>query len=250
FLPLLQTMEYLRAFLIARLGASAMGASTIVSGAFGIFKRRVLVEVGGYDTDTVGEGMGIIVRIPPSMLAANTDYSLEFRPEPVCWTMVPESLRSLARQRIRWHRGSLEVFFKHAVMTLNPRYSRVGLVAFPSILVIDVLGPLLEAIGFVLVPAFWAAGVLSLDFMLAYLAVTFALGVFISVGSLILEELELRRFTRGRDLALLTGVAVLENFGYRQLNTIWRIVALARFLFSRRRGSWGAQARKGFQTAS
>src|SRR5262249_45909756 len=151
--------------------SSAMGASTIVSGAFGIFKRRVLVEVGGYDTDTVGEDMEIIVRIHRKMLEANRDYAIEFVPEPVCWPMVPESLRSLPKQRIRWHPVSLEVFFKHAVMTLNPRYGRVGLVAFPSILVIDVLGPLLEAAGFVLVPLFWAAGVLSLDFMLAYLAV-------------------------------------------------------------------------------
>jgi len=249
FLPLLQTMEYLRAFLIARLGSSLMGASTIVSGAFGVFKRQVLVEVGGFDTHTVGEDMEIIVRIHRRMLEMKRPYSVEFVPEPVCWTMAPETLGSLARQRIRWHRGSLEVFFKHSAMTLNPKYGRVGLVAFSSVLVIDVLGPLIEAIGYLLVPFFWVAGFLSVDFLLAYLAVTFAIGIFLSVGSLILEELELRRFQRAHDLAVLLGVAILENFGYRQLNTLWRVAAMTRFL-RRSKRSWGRQTRKEFGTTS
>ena len=106
----------------------------------------------------------------------------------------------------------------------------------------------MELLGYLLIPAFWALGLLSVDYLLAFLAVTFTFGVVISVGALALEESELRRFPRARHLLLLTAVAVLENFGYRQLNNLWRLRGLWQYL--RRSQSWGAMTRKGFSSSS
>jgi hypothetical protein len=129
-------------------------------------------------------------------------------------------------------------------MLLNPKYGRVGMLGFTNNLIIDVLGPLVEVIGYVLIPAFWLIGALNVDFMLAYAALFFLFGVFISVSSLVLEEMELRRVPRARDLALLALVAVVENFGYRQLNNVWRVIGWWEFLHKKK--SWGVMTRKGF----
>lgn len=247
FLALVQIMEYLRAFLMARLALSKMQVLTVISGAFGLFRRRLVLEVGGYSHGTVGEDMELVVKLHRHMRDRKRPYRVEFIPEPVCWTEAPEDTTILGRQRARWERGSLETFFKHKDMLFNPKYGRIGFIGFGQVFVVDVLGPIIEVIGYVLVPILWAVGLLSIDYLLAYLAVTFTFGVFISVATLILEEMELRRFPRARDLAILTSIAILENFGYRQLSNFWRVRGFWQFL--RKQQGWGVMTRKGFQTS-
>lgn len=244
FLALLQTVEYLRAFLMARLAWSRINALTIISGAFGLFRRARVIEAGGYTRGTVGEDMELVVKLHRLMRDRGLPYRVGFVPEPVCWTEAPESLRVLGRQRSRWHRGALETFERHWDVMFKPRYGRLGALGFTYILLVDILGPVIELLGYLLIPAFWALGLLSVDYLLAFLAVSFTFGVVISVGALALEESELRRFPRARHLLILTAVAVVENFGYRQLNNVWRLRGLWQWL--RRSQSWGAMTRKGF----
>jgi cellulose synthase/poly-beta-1,6-N-acetylglucosamine synthase-like glycosyltransferase len=243
-LALFQIVEYLRAFLMARLAWSTLDALMLVSGAFGIFKRSAVVAVGGYSHGTVGEDIELIVKIHRLSHEHGIEGEVRFVPDPVCWTEVPESLRVLGRQRRRWQRGALETFFKHIRMLGNPRYGAAGLIGFPYIFLSDVLGPGLEVLGYFLLPVLWGVGVLDWQYFLAFLALTFVFGVFVSVGSLILEELELHRYPRPTDLARLTAIAVIENFGYRQLNNIWRIAGSWQFL--RGAKEWGRMERRGF----
>lgn len=243
-LALLQTVEYLRAFLMARLAWSRINALTIISGAFGLFRRNRVIEAGGYTHGTVGEDMELVVKLHRLMRDRGLPYRVAFVPEPVCWTEAPEDLRVLGRQRARWHRGSLETFERHWDMMFRRKYGRVGVVGFGYIFLVDVLGPVVEMLGYLLIPMFWAMGLLSIEYLLAFVAVTFTFGVVISVGSLALEESSLRRFPRARDLVLLTLVAILENFGYRQLNNVWRLRGVWQYL--RRSQSWGTMTRKGF----
>ena len=246
-LALMQTVEYLRAFLMARLAWSEIGALTIISGAFGLFRRSAVLDVGGYTHGTVGEDMELVVKLHRHYRDTGRRYKIAFVPEPVCWTEVPESLEMLARQRARWHRGALETFDRHRGMAFNPRYGMVGFVGFGSIILVDVLGPLMETIGYVLIPLWWALGILSVQYLLAFVAVTFAFGIALSVGALALEESGLRRFPRARDLILLTGAAILENLGYRQLNQLWRLRGTVDWMKGAQ--SWGEMTRKGFKSA-
>jgi hypothetical protein len=101
-----------------------------------------------------------------------------------------------------------------------------------------------EVLGYFLIPVFWLLGMLSLRFFLAFTALVFVIGVFISACSLILEEMELKRVPRARDLLSLIAVAVMENFGYRQVNNWWRVVGW--WQFARRKQGWGEMKRKGF----
>jgi cellulose synthase/poly-beta-1,6-N-acetylglucosamine synthase-like glycosyltransferase len=245
FLALVQTVEYLRAFLIARLGLSQMQTLLIISGAFGLFRRSSVVEVGGFSQNTVGEDFELVVKLHRHMRERKQEYRITYVPDPVSWTEAPESLKMLGNQRARWQRGSLETFAKHRDMLLNPRYGRIGFLGMGQVFVVDVLGPLVEVIGYVLVPLFWLLGLIAFDHVLAFVAVIFSLGVFVSVGSLVLEEVHLRRLPRARDLAILTLVAVVENFGYRQLNNLWRLKGYWQFL--RKQQGWGEMTRKGFQ---
>jgi cellulose synthase/poly-beta-1,6-N-acetylglucosamine synthase-like glycosyltransferase len=247
-LGMIQTVEYLRAFLMSRLAWSHLNALTIVSGAFGLFAREPVIAVGGYRTGTVGEDMELIVRLHRAMLEANREYKICFLAEPVCWTQAPETLRDLGRQRSRWHRGMLETFFNHADMVLVPRYRNVGLMAFPSMILVDLIGPILECVGIILIPILTLTGTLSVVYLMAFLSVTLGFGMLCSVAALCLEEVELRRFPRASDLLKLLLAAILENIGYRQLSNFWRLRGIFQFLSGS--GEWGAMSRTAFRSGA
>jgi cellulose synthase/poly-beta-1,6-N-acetylglucosamine synthase-like glycosyltransferase len=244
WLSLFQIVEYIRAFLMGRLAWSEMGAMMLISGAFGIFKRTVVVDVGGYTLNTVGEDMELIVKIHRYLHERGRADEMRFVPEPVCWTEAPRTWSGLAGQRRRWQRGSLETFFRHREMFGHSRYGLAGTLGYAHILLTDVLGPPLEALGYIFMPVLFISGLFSQDFFLAYMALTFSFGVFISVGSLVLEELELRRYPKASYLLVLMLAAIVENFGYRQMNNLWRVQGWWQFL--RGRTDWAMVARKGF----
>jgi cellulose synthase/poly-beta-1,6-N-acetylglucosamine synthase-like glycosyltransferase len=244
-LALFQTVEYLRAFLMARLAWSRLKTLTIISGAFGLFRRQVVVDIGGYTLGTVGEDFDLVVKIHRHFRDRREEYAITFVPQPVCWTEAPESWRVLGRQRSRWQRGALETFFRNKDMLFRPRYGRIGTLGFGHVLLVDVIGPPVEVLGYMLVPLMWALGLLAPEYLLAYLALTFVYGIFVSVSSLILEEIELQRYPRARDLLILTTAAVLENFGYRQINNLWRVRGFWQFF--RGEQGWGIMPRVGFK---
>jgi cellulose synthase/poly-beta-1,6-N-acetylglucosamine synthase-like glycosyltransferase len=246
-LPLFQVVEYLRAFLMARLAWSRINTLMLISGAFGLFRRAEVVAVGGFTTGSMGEDLDLVIKLHRHMIDGGRKYRIEYIPEPVCWTEAPETFKVLARQRSRWQRGALECFFRYRHMLFNPRYGRVGFLGFGQMLIVDVFGPIAEVLGYVLMPMFWLLGVLSLEHFLAFSALIFTYGVAVSVCSLILEEAELQRFPRARDLAILTAAAVIENFGYRQLNNLWRIKGYWQYL--RADQNWGEMTRMGLSGA-
>lgn len=245
-LALLQSIEYIRAFLIARLAWSRLGAMLIISGAFGLFKRDAAVRVGGYSHDTVGEDMEIVVKLHRHFRDRHQKYQMRYVADSVCWTQAPETLGVLRRQRSRWQRGMMQALAKHREMIFNPRYGPVGLLGMGYFFIFDIIGPIVELAGLLLVPlAFWM-GEVTPQFFLAWLSLTFTYGVFLSASSLLLEMM-VTRTTRARDLALLMLSAVLENFGYRQLNNLWRVEGIWQFLTGKQ--GWGAMTRTKFGKA-
>lgn len=101
-----QVVEYLRAFLFGRTGWSVLNSVTIVSGAFGMFRKSALLAVGGYRTQTVGEDMELVLRLHERRIRERRKDRIVYIPDPICWTEVPEDYRSLRNQRIRWHRDN------------------------------------------------------------------------------------------------------------------------------------------------
>ena len=243
-LALLQTLEDLRAFLIARLAWSQMGALTIISGAFGVFLRDAVIEVGGYRRDAEGEDMDLVIKLHRRQRDLGRDYRIAYVPEPVCWTEAPESFAVLARQRQRWQRGAMEAFTNHGDMLVKSGYGRIAALGMTNVLLTDVLGPALEILGYGLIPVLCLLDVLSISYLEAFLAVSIGFGIAISVGALALEESQLKRVASVSDLLLMLAAAMIENLGYRQLNNFWR--AIGTWQYMRGKKSWGVMTRKGF----
>jgi len=224
-----------------------MNALLIISGAFGLFRRSLVEEVGGYLTTTVGEDVELVVRLHRHMRESGRAYRIEFVADPVCWTEAPEDFRSLSRQRRRWHRGLGETLWLHRRVIGNPRYGVLGVVAAPYFLFFEFLGPVLELLGPPAIVVWWLLGLLSVRFLVAFLIVAILLGILLSIAALALEELSFRRHERHREVGRLLLYAALENVGYRQLVAFWRFLAF--FDLARRKQGWGEMKRKGFSLA-
>ena len=243
-----QVLEYLRAFLAGRMGWDALDSTLVISGAFGMFRRSTAVAAGGYATDTVGEDMELVVRLHRYCRENRIPYGVRFVPDPVAWTECPESLRVLGRQRDRWQRGLMESMWRHRVMLFNPRYGRVGFLAYPYFFFLEMIGPVIEALGYVAFAVTLLLGRASPLYVLAFLLLAVVFGIALSVAAVALEELSFRRYTKGRDLAVLLSLSFVETIGYRQLNTWWRF----RGVVSKLRGvrAWGVMDRRGFDTVA
>ena len=242
-LALVQVVEYLRAFLGGRIGWSAINGMLIVSGAFGVFHRETVVAVDGFRADAIGEDMELIVRLHRKLSEQGRRYRIAFIPDPVCWTEVPEDLAILARQRRRWHRGLAESLWSNRSLCFARHSGAAGWLAFPYFVLFELLSPVVEIGGLLFMALAFALGIMSSSSFLAFLAAAFALGVMLSTTALLLEELSFHTYPKARHLSVLFAVAVLENFGYRQITAFWRLQALFGWLAGRRI-EWGVMKRK------
>lgn len=242
-----QIIEYLRGFLFGRTGWSAIDAMLIISGAFGLFKKKEVVEAGGYRTDTVGEDMELVVRLY-NKYRPQHKMKVIFVPDPVCYTEVPESLSVLARQRNRWQRGLIDSLLLNINMLMNPRYGTVGLVAMPFFVVFEMAGPLIEFTGYIVFAVSFIMGIIGYKFVFLFTMASITLGIILSVSSILLEELTFKKYTKVSHAAWLFFYAVIENFGYKQLNTYFRFRGTIDYLLGNKH--WGEMTRLGFKKAA
>jgi len=247
-LPGIQVVEYLRAFLFGRLGWNRLGGNLIISGAFGLFRKDHLLAVGGYDATSIVEDLDLVVRLHRYLRGHKIRYEIPFIPDPVAWTEVPESLRVLARQRGRWQRGLVAAMWQYRGMLFNPRYGRVGLIAVPFYALGEMLAPLVEVFGYVIIVAGLIAGVVNVSFALLFILVAWGYGMLLSLWAVVLEEVSFHRYRRLGDLVRLVLFATLENFGYHQCGVWWRLGAF--FTPRGRKHVWGEMTRRGFETAT
>lgn len=244
WLPRFQIVEYLRAFLTARVANASNNTLLLISGAFGMFRRSTLIEIGGYRHDTVGEDLELIVRIHRHMREQKREYAIGFVPEIVCWTEAPTTLSGLRNQRARWQQGALETLIRHRRMIGNPRYGRIGMLSMLQLVIEDVVGPPAELFGYLVIPVALLLGVMDPLAALLFLCVTVLFGTGLSIGTLALEEVQLRRTPSARDLLRIGAACIVENFGYRQINLVFRLAGIKRHF--KKDVSWAAVPRVGF----
>ena len=246
-----QTIEYLRAFMAGRLGWAQLRSLLIISGAFGLFNKDRVVEVGGYLTsserykqDTVGEDMELVVRLTRHMLENKLPYSILYSFNANCWTEVPDTLPVLSRQRNRWQRGLIDILYLHRTMQLNPRYGRIGLLSMPYFFLFELLGPFLEVQGYIMVVVALFMGLLDINLALLLFISTILLGLLVSFFALAIAGKENDYFP-GPYISTMLIYAFLENFGVRQMIGFWRIIGF--FSALRQTVEWGDMERKGFK---
>lgn len=250
-LAALQNIEYLRAFNISRMGFSEIKSLLIISGAFGIFEKRILIESGGYLTvssmkkDTVGEDMELVVRVTRKAIEQGLNYRVDFIAKARCYTEVPQELKSFLKQRKRWQRGLIDILSYHRKMIMNPKYKQVGMVAMPYFYIFEAIGPLFEVQAYLAIFAGLIFGLLNTAILIALLVVTILLGVTLSLFSLLISETDQENYTL-KEIIRLLGYAVIENFGWRQFNSLYRVVGF--FASLKENQAWGQMNRIGFAT--
>ncbi len=244
WLALVQIVEYLRAFLFGRVGWVPLNAVLIISGAFGLFNKELVVDVGGYSHDTIGEDMELICRLHRHCREQKRPYRVAFVPDPVCWTEVPEDLKVLRNQRVRWQRGLGESLYRNRALLFSKNGGTPGWLAYPIMIIFDLLGPIIELSGYLFMLTAFAMGAHWNPMMGAFLLLSFGFGIILSASALVLEELSFHVYPSWRDILILFGVAIAAEFGYRQLNCYWRIVGFYRWLRGGK-AAWGTMTRKG-----
>jgi biofilm PGA synthesis N-glycosyltransferase PgaC len=244
FLPRMQTLEYIRAFLLGRMAWSRMDGLLLISGAFGAFDRDIVIKVGGYNHNTVGEDMELVVRMRCYMEETKQPYEVAYIPDPLCWTEAPASFKILGRQRNRWTRGAIETLRTHRKMFFNPRYRVLGLVSYPYWFFFEFLAPLIEFIGFVAFCIFAILGLMDWPFFLALLLFIYSFAAVFSVFAILMEVMTYNQYKKRREIMSLMLTALLEPLIFHPF-TIWAAVK-GNIDLLRKKNSWGEMSRQGF----
>jgi cellulose synthase/poly-beta-1,6-N-acetylglucosamine synthase-like glycosyltransferase len=239
---LLQIIEYLRGFLYGRLGWVPMNGMLVISGAVGMFDRERVLAVGGYDRSTVGEDMELVVRLHRVLSKQNVDYKIDFVADPVCWTEVPEDLHTLRLQRTRWQRGLAESLWLNRGLAFTAKAA--GWLAFPFTLIFELFGPMIELTGYVIMIVLWILGFVSGHTFLIFFLMSIGLGTLLSITAVLLEELSFHLYPKPKHLFILCLGGIVDNLGFRQLLSVWRLWGFVTWIFGKR-GGWGKMARKG-----
>jgi cellulose synthase/poly-beta-1,6-N-acetylglucosamine synthase-like glycosyltransferase len=237
WLELCQIVEYIRTFLFGRPGWNMLNATFIASGAFCVLHKDSVIGAGGFSDDTVTEDIDVIAAIRRHLTAEKRKFRITFTSDPICWTEAPRSLRMLARQRRRWQLGMTQTLIRNRDMIFNYHYGNTGMLGMPFHLFMEVCGCVVEAFGtIVLIPVSLILLGTPLSVFLLFLLLAVAYGTLLSMGSVVLEEITLRRYPRLKDVMILMAFAVVENFGYRQVVTFFKAYGVLQSL--RRRRTW------------
>jgi len=247
-IEVIQVIEYLRAFLIGREAWAQGNMMLIISGAFGLFRTDLVRAIGGYRAKAIGEDFDLVARLHRHLIEKGQEYRIQFVPDPVCWTEAPSDLKSLGRQRARWHKGLLDTLLPNVDMLFRPRYGRIGFLALPYLWIFELFAPVIEIGGIFTIILAAALGDLSRDFFIQFMIFGYAFATVISIGAVLQEELTYKRYSDWQDVARLVTYCFFEHIPYRQLHMAWRLQGLWQYI----RGdmSWKPLKRKGLQSTT
>ena len=243
-----QILEYLRAFLLGRMAWSRLNGLLVISGAFGIFDKEIAIAVGGYDTETVGEDMEIIVRMRRYMEEKNEKYKVSYIPDPLCWTEAPDSYKIFISQRNRWTRGTIETLKKHRKIGFNRKYGAFGMISYPYWLIFERLAPIIETVGIIYFAILLILKEVRWEYALSFLVLAYIFSVLFSIIALYSEELTFHQYKKkgtGYKLVLLTA---LEPFVLHPFILYAAIKGNYDYYFNKKK-KWGVMQRKGLTSA-
>jgi cellulose synthase/poly-beta-1,6-N-acetylglucosamine synthase-like glycosyltransferase len=239
-----QILEYLRAFLLGRMAWSRLNGLLVISGAFGILDKETAIAVGGYDTETVGEDMEIIVRMRRYMEEKNEKYRVSYIPDPLCWTEAPDSYKIFISQRNRWTRGTIETLRKHRKIAFNPKYGSFGLVSYPYWLIFERLAPIIEATGLIYFMILIVLQEVKWVYALSFFLLAYSFSVLFSIIALYSEELTFHQYKKKGTGYKLVLLSALEPFVLHPFILYAAIRGNYDYYFNKKK-KWGSMVRKG-----
>lgn len=225
-----QNLEYIRSFIGNRIAWSRYNAMPNVAGGFGIWRKDMLYETGGYSSDFTCEDLEMTFRAH-DYIAKNREkgYRIVMLPYYIGWTEGPSNIATLISQRDRWHRVVYETVSDYKYMVCNPKYGTFAFFALPYYVLYEGLGVFFEIASIAFVAVGWITGILDLKIFLSFLC-------FMILSQAVISLLSLFAFVRGQRvfrlgfISYLVLLGILEFFCYRWILAIGKILGTYHYL--------------------
>ena len=232
--PAFQVLEYERSFLASRILLDKFNANLIISGAFGLFKKDAVINVGGYHAGCVGEDMELIMKLHAYYRSNRLPYQIKYAYNAVCWTQAPERFRDLLKQRKRWHIGLMQSMLGHKSVFTKGSYLYY--------LFYELLSPVIELMGLLVTFLAYVYHLVSLRYMLTLLLIYALFSSMLTVISFVTRNYLSNIRVRSVDVLKAFLLCIPENVLIRFVLAWTRILAI--FFWRGKKTRWGEIKRK------
>lgn len=243
-LPLFQEIEYIRSFVLGKMGWNLVNSIPNVSGGLGMFDKEIVIKVGGYDPNSFGEDMDMLMRISKYMCETKQEYAVRSIPQSLCWTEGPQSLKVFKRQRVRWGRGLYQIFSTYYKLIFNPKYKKLGMIVLPYNFIFELCAPLIELLGIICYIYLIASHLINWPFAIILLVFVYSFSVLITLLSIVWDQLVIRRYGL-KEVLRLCAFVFIEPFIYHPLVMVFALMGYTNQFF-KTKSNWGHMERRGF----
>ena len=231
-----QMLEYCRVFLTTRVWLNTFNGNLIISGAFGLFKKKAIINIGGYNTESIGEDMDLVVKLHSFYRKNEIPYSIQYSTDAICYSQAPSKYKDLKSQRARWHMGLMESLLAHKYIFLNINYGIVGGFSFLYFFIFEFLSCIIEFFGIITIVISYTYGFINEEFFITFLLIYIIYSCVISIASIILEGYLFKGSMPLNVMSKLIFFSFIEPFGYRQFCSYCRLLGIIKY--SNRRHAW------------
>ncbi|HXH54184.1 MAG TPA: glycosyltransferase [Gammaproteobacteria bacterium] len=227
----IQILEYLGSFSFNRLGWNILGGAMSFSGANTLFERKAVLEIGGFQTNSNAQDFEVITHLHKHSIENHFPYRIDYTPTAATWTDVPSTFKEYWNQRSNWQIGSLKSLLTHKAMLFNPKYGKVGLFNYPFYLFVEVLGCVVEFIGYIAVFTSWYIGILSFSALLMYLALCWGILALLSMTCVLMNVITYNKYKRLRYVPIFLLLSIFQTVGFRQFDVLCRVTASLKYFW-------------------
>lgn len=245
-LACMQLLEYDRSFLAARILLDRFNGSMIISGAFGLFHKQTVIAAGGYDVNTVGEDMELVVKLHEFCILNDKDYSIKYATNAICWSQVPERLGDLCKQRKRWQNGLVQCLKLHKKMLGKTKNVMVSWISFPYFLLYELYSPVIELFGIFSMIAAYYVDLLNVPYMILFFGIYTLFGMVMTLTSFFSRILTIDLPISKMDVVKAVGLCFFEIVCLRFVMVTVRFKALVEGWLHKEQ-SWGKIERQKLQ---
>lgn len=221
----LQTCEYLRAFMFGRSGWNLFEGALVFAGAFTLFERQAILEVGGYEKGNPSYDAEITVRLHYFLRSRRLPCNVHYTPAAAAWTDVPTGPISFWKQRWRWQLGVLQSFLPYSKMLFRPKYGLVGMVSFPFYFFVETFGPLVETSAYMLFVVCWLLNILDIANVILFIIIAWGFVAFLTIATVLISLITYNKYRKKSDILWMFVVVIMETFGWRQFRVICQTMA-------------------------
>lgn len=238
----MQVMEYDRSFLASRILMDHYNGNLIISGAFGLFRKDIVIAAGGYDSSTLGEDMELAVKLHVFARNNAIPYSIRYEPRAICWSQAPSNIKDLMKQRRRWHLGLFQSMMKYRAMFMNHHFGLTSFLSYLYYLLYELLSPFIEVFGIITMIIACVYGFINIDFMVTFYVLYSLYGGLLTLTAFFQQTYTMHIKLHFIDIIKALAMCIFENVYFRFVLSFVRVTAFIGY--RRRKHHWGSISRE------